>query len=250
VDQTGLERAVRAAGIEAPPRYLEETGSTNSVALGLAAAGAPDWTVVAAGHQTEGRGRLGRSWADAPGKALMFSVVIRPDLRPERSPLLSLRAAVESIAAVGHPRLRSKWPNDLMVGERKAGGILVGAHVSGDRVDHAVVGVGLNVAMEGEDFPPQLRGRATSLRTEGIPADAPAILTAFLSGLRIPRSDLQIVAAYRLTCATLGRRVRARIADGSEIQGRAIDLDGLGGLVVSSNAGRRTIAFGDVAHLG
>ena len=83
--EENLREALRAAGIEAPPRFDEVTESTNRTALALAEAGAPEWTVVAAGHQTAGRGRLGRTWVSRPGAAVQFSVVLRPSsLEPER----------------------------------------------------------------------------------------------------------------------------------------------------------------------
>jgi BirA family transcriptional regulator, biotin operon repressor / biotin---[acetyl-CoA-carboxylase] ligase len=247
--QHSLEAAVRAAGIEVPPVWRDETGSTNDDAGRLAAQGAPEWTVVAAGHQVGGRGRLGRSWFDAPGKALTFSVVLRQEPDPGRAPMLSLLAAVDLISSVGSPRLRSKWPNDLVVEDRKVGGILVEARVAAGRVEHSVVGIGLNLSMEPKDFPPEVRDRATSLRAQGIPADAGSILSRFLANLRVPRDPGQILAAYRPVCATLGRRVRAGIVGGDEVEGRAIDLDDRGGLLVETPGGPRRVGFGEVMHL-
>jgi BirA family transcriptional regulator, biotin operon repressor / biotin---[acetyl-CoA-carboxylase] ligase len=247
--QHSLERAVRAAGIDASPVWVDETGSTNDDALRLAEEGAPEWTVVAAGHQTRGRGRLGRSWADAPGKALTFSVVLRPTGPPEEAPLWSLRAAVAVIVAIDVPRLRSKWPNDLMVGERKAGGILAEARVTEHGLRHVVVGIGINVAMAREDFPAEIRDSATSLVAEGVTGDQPAILEGTLRELRRIRHPGEILDAYRRVCDTLGRRIRARTTEGEEVVGVAADLDPLGGLVVETSAGRRTVAFGEVAHL-
>jgi BirA family transcriptional regulator, biotin operon repressor / biotin---[acetyl-CoA-carboxylase] ligase len=247
--QHSLEAAVRAAGIEVPPVWRDETGSTNDDAGRLAAQGVPEWTVVAAGHQVGGRGRLGRSWSDAPGKALVFSVVLRPVSDPDRAPLLSLLAAVDLISSVRSPRLRSKWPNDLVVEDRKVGGILVEARVAAGQMEHAVVGIGLNLSMEPKDFPPDVRDRATSLRAEGIAADAGSILTRFLANLLVPRGPEQILAAYRPVCATLGRRVRAGTVSGQEVEGRAIDLDDQGGLVMETPGGPRRVGFGEVLHL-
>jgi BirA family transcriptional regulator, biotin operon repressor / biotin---[acetyl-CoA-carboxylase] ligase len=247
--QHSLEAAVRAAGIEVPPVWRDESGSTNDDAGLLAAQGAPEWTVVAAGHQVGGRGRLGRSWSDVPGKALMFSVVLRPEPDPDRAPLLSLLVAVDLITSVGSPRLRSKWPNDLVVEDRKVGGILVDARVTAGRVEHAVAGIGLNLSMEPKDFPPEVRDRATSLRAQGIPADAGSILSRFLANLRVPREPAEILATYRPVCATLGRRVRAGTVAGDEVEGRAIDLDDRGSLVVETSDGARRVGFGEVLHL-
>ena len=94
-----LRAAVRAAGIDAPARFDEVMESTNRTALGLAVEGAPAWTVVGTGHQTAGRGRLGRTWVSRPGSAVMFSVLLRPSAAPERVGLLSLAAGVAGAVA-------------------------------------------------------------------------------------------------------------------------------------------------------
>lgn len=248
--QDSLERAVRAAGIDVPPVWLDEAGSTNSEALGLADRGAPAWSVVAAGHQTAGRGRLGRSWSDAPGKALMFSVVLRPSLTGQDVPLVALLAAVEMIEAMPDSSVKAKWPNDLVVGDRKLGGVLSEARLVDGRPEHVVVGVGLNASMTEDDFPSEIRGRTTSLLLEGVAADGAAILTAFLAGFR--RHTLQpgrIVDDYRAVCDTLGRRVRATGSSGEVIEGVAADIDRHGGLVVDRGGARDVVAFGEIVQL-
>jgi BirA family biotin operon repressor/biotin-[acetyl-CoA-carboxylase] ligase len=250
--QHSLERAARAAGIDAPPVWLEETGSTNDDARRLAESGAPAWTVVAAGHQTAGRGRLGRSWADTPGKALTFSVILRPRLEPDRAPLVTLAAAAAMVAAAETPGLGSKWPNDLVVGERKVGGILAEAAVEGAALRHLVLGIGVNLSMTAEDFPPEVRTTATSLASLGGPDDPERLLASFLRLFRpaCERLPEDAVDRYRRVCTTLGRLVRARTTDGQDVEGIAVDLDGRGGLTVDTPAGPRTVAFGDVVQLG
>jgi BirA family transcriptional regulator, biotin operon repressor / biotin---[acetyl-CoA-carboxylase] ligase len=249
--QDSLERAVRAAGIDATPVWFDETGSTNDEALALAAAGAPDWTVVAAGHQTRGRGRLGRSWTDAPGSALLFSVLLRPDVSPPDAPVLSLAAAVEMIAAVGHPDVRAKWPNDLVIGDRKVGGILVEAVVRDGRLEHVVVGMGVNVFGE-PGLPPEVRPTATSLADQGIAVDQATILTRFLGGFppRVGAPAERIVRDYRGISATLGRGVRVETLTGDDVEGVAADVDEHGALVVRVGGGPDVVvAFGEVTHL-
>jgi BirA family biotin operon repressor/biotin-[acetyl-CoA-carboxylase] ligase len=249
--QDSLERAVREAGIDVPPVWFDEVGSTHDEARRLAREGAPEWTVVAAGHQTAGRGRLGRTWLDAPGRSLLCSVVLRPKLDPSETTLLTLAAAVAMIDAAGLPRLAAKWPNDLVVGDRKVGGILAEAATEGDRVEHVVVGIGVNVAMEERDFLPEVRGGATSLLLEGISFDQEALLGAYLAAFR-RNADLQveaIVDGYRAICTSVGRRVRATSIDGERIEGIVVDINDYGGLVVDTEGGRTRIAFGEVAHL-
>jgi BirA family transcriptional regulator, biotin operon repressor / biotin---[acetyl-CoA-carboxylase] ligase len=155
----------------APHRHFSVTDSTNTRARELAANGAPHGTVVTAAEQTEGRGRQGRAWTAPPGKALLYSAILRP--LGER-PLLPLAAALavceaaEELAAdlpsdavePGGVRCSIKWPNDVLLDGRKLAGILIEAR---PQDDWAVIGVGLNIAIAPEEFPPELRARATSL---------------------------------------------------------------------------------------
>ena len=113
-----LERALADAGLVAPVHFDEVTGSTNRTAWELAKAGAPEWTLVAAGHQTEGRGRLGRTWVDEPGSALSVSFVLRPSFDSNHVGVLPLWAGAAMAVAIrdlGGPDVRCKWPNDLVV---------------------------------------------------------------------------------------------------------------------------------------
>jgi BirA family transcriptional regulator, biotin operon repressor / biotin---[acetyl-CoA-carboxylase] ligase len=249
--QHSLERAAREAGIAARPLWLDITPSTNLEALRLAEEGAPEWTVVATGHQTAGRGRLGRSWADTPGKALLCTILLRPSLPPHRIPLVGLAAAAAFVEAADVPALRSKWPNDLVVGERKVGGILPESTVEGERVRHVVLGIGVNVGMELEDFPPDLRGSATSLALEGGRLSPGELLTAFLAEFRPLYEALPngAVERYRRVCATIGRRVRATTVDGGIVEGRAEGVDEDGALLVEAGGSNRSIGFSEVQHL-
>jgi BirA family biotin operon repressor/biotin-[acetyl-CoA-carboxylase] ligase len=248
--QHSLERAVRRAGIDTAPVWLDQTASTNDDARRLAEDGAPAWTLVAAGHQTAGRGRLGRSWTDAPGKALLVSLLLRPLLPPRRAPLITLAAAAAIIEAAEVPELRSKWPNDLVVGERKVGGILAETAISAGALRHVILGIGLNVAMSPGDFPPEVRESASSIAPleQG---DVGHLLTAFLGRFRpmyeaLPRG---VVERYRAVCATLGRRVRATTAQGAHVEGLAKGLDQDGGLLVEVGGAVRAVSFSEVEHL-
>lgn len=258
MSQDSLELAVRAAGMNVPSVFLDVTGSTNTEARALADAGAPEWTVVAAGHQTAGRGRMGRRWDSSPGKALLFSVVLRPPLGPEDASVLSLLAAAEMSAACGKVagvEVVSKWPNDLVARGGKVGGILTEAAVVEGKVEHLVVGIGVNVSMAAEDFPDEIRESATSLRTAGGNADPADLLEAFLAGFRAayrPEADgfrHAVIERYRAICSTLGRRVRATVADGATVEGTAVDLDDRGSLVVETERGRESVTSNEVAHL-
>src|ERR1700734_972111 len=154
LDATVLRRAVvRPGGLWRAVEVLTSTGSTNADLLARAAAGAPEGVVLAAEEQTAGRGRLGRSWVSPPRAALTFSLLVRPDtVAPARRGWLPLLAGVSVASAVRAATgvdARLKWPNDVLVGPAKLGGIL--AEAVGDAV---VVGIGLNVSTEPGELPP------------------------------------------------------------------------------------------------
>jgi BirA family biotin operon repressor/biotin-[acetyl-CoA-carboxylase] ligase len=247
LSEHALRHALEQIGIEAPVRFDEVTGSTNRTALQLAAEGAPEWTLVAAAHQTEGRGRLGREWRDEPGHALMFSLVLRPELAPPRAGLITLLsgACMATAARELGTSVRCKWPNDLMVGGKKAGGILAESVVSGEHIDHVVLGLGVNIGAAPPDVPD-----AAALDA-GERELLEAFLRAFAEGYRPASSSFSadVVERYRLVCDTLGRRVRAFTVDGSTIEGEAVDVDGTGALVVGTSDGLELVRSGEVEHL-
>jgi BirA family biotin operon repressor/biotin-[acetyl-CoA-carboxylase] ligase len=243
-----LTRALERAGLSAPVRFEEVTRSTQETALAMADAGAPEWTLVAAAHQTEGRGRLGRSWRDEPGRALLFSLVLRPDLSPEHGGVLTLLAGValaESCDDLADQRAACKWPNDLLVAGRKAGGILAESRMSGDGFDHVVLGVGVNLGEPPADVP-----NAGAVDAEDVDLLV-AVLRSFARRYEPghPAFAGAVVAAYRERCATLGESVRAVGADGAVIEGVAEDLDETGALIVLTPEGVRPVRFGSVEHL-
>jgi len=145
---------------------LDVTNSTNRVAMEMAENGGPHGTVVVADAQTAGRGRMGRWWESPAGKNLYVSLLLRPSVPTVDATRLALVAGValaDAVEAMGIPA-SLKWPNDLYCEGRKAAGILAEMASDPDGVRHVVIGVGLNVNMEEADFPPDLRGTATSLR--------------------------------------------------------------------------------------
>ena len=146
----------------APHRHYSQTDSTNTRARELAAAGAPHGTVVTAAEQTAGRGRQGRVWTAPAGKALLYSAIVRPlDERHLMLPL-AVPLAVSAAAEELRPEIECgvKWPNDVLVDGRKLAGILVEAR---PQDGWAVVGIGLNLTVPADEFPPDLRTRAVSL---------------------------------------------------------------------------------------
>jgi BirA family transcriptional regulator, biotin operon repressor / biotin---[acetyl-CoA-carboxylase] ligase len=226
-------------------RRSAEVDSTNRVALDLARSGAPEGVVVAACSQTAGRGRRGRTWDAAPGSALLVSVLLRP--ASGAAPLhlavagVSL-AAADACEAVAGFRPGLKWPNDLVVGDRKLAGVL--AEVAGDAV---VVGVGLNVA-SAAPWPP---GAVAAEEVAGRSVAVDRLLDAFLAALggRYPPGDWAAVASeYRRACTTIGRVVRVDLPDGS-FTGAAADVSDDGRLLVDVGTCRRAVEAADVVHL-
>jgi len=166
IDEGELREALRPGLPWTDMVFLAVTDSTNRVAMEMAENGAKHGTVVVADAQTAGRGRMGRRWESPAGKNLYVSLLLRPSVPTVDAPRLALVAGValaDAVEAVGVPA-SLKWPNDLYCGERKAAGILAEMASDPDGVRHVVIGVGLNVNMEESDFPPYLRGTATSLR--------------------------------------------------------------------------------------
>ncbi len=223
-----------------PRRHLRRVDSTNLRARELAAVGAPHGTVVTADEQTAGRGRQGRTWVAPAGRALLCSVIVRDPPR-----LLPLAAGIAVADTVGNitgdaDRARVKWPNDVWLDGRKVAGILVEGR---PQEGWAVIGIGLNVALDESDFPPELR---TTAMTLGLGPDAiePTLgrLLAALERWVTAPSD-EVLAAVRARDALLGEPVRW--AGGF---GRGGGIDGDGRLIVLTDGGRVELDAGEV-HL-
>jgi BirA family biotin operon repressor/biotin-[acetyl-CoA-carboxylase] ligase len=184
----------------------------------------------------------------------LVSVLLRPELPPDRAPLLSLAAAVAASQACRRAvalEVRCKWPNDLLTGEKKLGGILPEASVRNGELEFVVMGLGLNVSQRAQDFPEELREAAASVALEGGREDPAALLEAFLTDLRDEVRGLgdRTVFRYRDVCATLGRRVRATLSGGATLEGQALDIGENGELFVDTSSGVERVGFGEIVHL-
>jgi BirA family transcriptional regulator, biotin operon repressor / biotin---[acetyl-CoA-carboxylase] ligase len=244
-----LVAALGAIPVRAPVRAEEVTASTNATAFQLAEAGSPEWTLVSAAHQTEGRGRLDRSWTDAPGRALLFSFVLRPAIAAARAGLLPLLAGAcmaEAIRATTGRRAACKWPNDLLLQDHKVGGILVESRVVDDQLRFVVVGVGVNLAP-----PPDVSGAGGIGETVGPRALLSEFLVRFASVYTTQDASLEerVRHAWLPVSATVGQLVEATTLGGRDVTGRAVGIDDFGSLVLSTDAGEVRVGFGDVEHL-
>jgi BirA family biotin operon repressor/biotin-[acetyl-CoA-carboxylase] ligase len=165
---------------------LAETTSTNDALAALARQGAVEGTAVVARAQTRGRGRQRRPWHSPPGLGLYLSVLLRPPWPAAESGALALLggiAVVTALERLGVKDLALKWPNDVLAGGKKICGVLVEPALHGDKIEFAVVGIGINVLQRHEDFPPELRGTATSCRLAGVKGTVAQVRDAVLAAL-------------------------------------------------------------------
>jgi len=220
-DLPALDAALAATIFAGHLHFAPVTGSTNSDAQTAARNGAPHGSVYFADEQTAGRGRGDHGWDSTAGEGLYVSVLLRPKMPPVRLPLLPLAAglaAAEAVRAVTGVAADLRWPNDVLIGERKAAGILVEAKTSGGAVDFAVVGIGINVHQRA--FSPNLATPATSLEIEaGRPVSRQDVLAALLKSLEREALGLLDPASVQ----SIPRRVEQA---SSWVRGRRVEVHG------------------------
>ncbi len=242
-------------GLGRPVQVFPLAVTTESLAMGWARQQqAPEGAIVVADAELSARARRGPPWVSVPGKSLAFSVVLRPELPPEGEGLLWLLAALgaaEGIEAVADINVPVKWPDDLLVDDRRLGMVRSDAHLGPGRIESAVVTVRVNVGLTEDDFPAEHRETATSLALEGVDRPRPEVLASILArleacyGMSVP----ELLDAYRSRCSTLGRQVRAQLMPVGEAAGRAADVDERGALVVEGPGGRGFVSVGVVKRL-
>lgn len=238
-----------------------ETDSTNTMLKKMAQVGSPSGTVVVAGRQTGGRGRLGRTFLSPGGVGVYLSALIRPDCAPTE--LLHLTCAVavamcDAVEATFGFRPGIKWTNDLVVGTKKLGGILteLGLDPKTGRVSYAVLGIGINCGQLETDFDESIRHIATSARmVTGREPDRNRLIAEMVRALEAMDRELLCAPAamlehYRHDCITLDQEVS--IVKGGEVRhARALDIDAEGGLIVRYDTGETgTVTSGEVSVRG
>ena len=239
--------------------WFDSVGSTNDVLKQLALEGAPEGTAIISAQQTNGHGRMGRSFHSPAGKGVYLSLLLRPDCDPNQLLHLTCAVAVAMCRALEDSaglRPGIKWTNDLVYGKRKLGGILttLGLNAAG-WVDYAITGIGINCFQKLSDFPPELQSTATSLSmlTER-PIAAEAVAAAMLIQLHAMNDGLfsrkqQLMDSYRTRCITLGQEIS--LVRGEETRhGTAVDVDPDGALMVDFGGYTEAVSSGEVSVRG
>ncbi len=238
--------------------HFLEIDSTNSKAYQLAMEGAEEGEVVVAESQSQGRGRLGREWFSPPYLNLYLSIILRPKIPPHQASLMTLMAAVataEAIYSFSGLKPSIKWPNDLLLGEKKVAGLLNEIHSEADRIHFIILGIGVNLNMEVRMFPKEIRAKATSLKIErGEEVSRKEFLQILLQTLEswysifFKKGASAILDAWRGWANLQGRLVKIT-SFGDTLVGKAIDIDSDGALILETKNGeRKRILAGDVEY--
>lgn len=236
--------------------YFGCVGSTNDVAKNLAASGAPEGTLIVAEEQTQGKGRLGRRWISPGYVNLLFSVLLRPNILPDRVFSLTMIAAIASADAIrtlSGVHAKIKWPNDIYVERRKLGGILTEFKASVEKVDYVVVGLGINVNWSPEDRDEVLYPATSILAETGRYSSRQDLLVQILKDLEtdykiLMRGDVEsFYKRWNELCCIRDRVVQVDMGE-KELKGRVLRIDRDGALVIRKQGGEQErVLWGDVS---
>lgn len=231
---------------------LETVDSTNHFARDLAQNRAPAGTLVIARSQSTGRGRLNRAWHSPKDLGLWFSLILRPRIDSRHLGLLGFLPAVALVEVLHqHYQLTAstKWPNDVRINRKKISGILCESQMSGNRINFAIVGVGINVYQKTDDFPISLQARATSIQeSTPTPVNAIELLVSLLNHwhdllMALESGDLgTIIERWKKHCAHLHRQIVID-CETEQIRGKFIDLSPEGAALIENERGERKLIF-------
>ena len=249
-----IKRALRTKFLGSQIHYFEELGSTMNVAMQLGVQGAGEGTLVVAESQRKGKGRLSREWFSPKYKGIYASLILRPKILPLQASILTLLTAIgicEAVKAICGLEPRIKWPNDILMRDKKLGGILTELNAEMDRIKFVVIGIGLNVNNEKKS----LTEGATSLKAENKEElSRVGLLQEILLKIEENYSVFQkkgatpIIEKWRQYSVTLGRRVKVHYQK-DYVEGQAVDIDSDGGLLIRTDSGTmEKVMAGDVVH--
>jgi BirA family biotin operon repressor/biotin-[acetyl-CoA-carboxylase] ligase len=236
--------------------FFSNVDSTNTAAFRLALNGASEGEVVVVESQTAGKGRMGRQWESPSGVNIYLSIILRPPFPPSKIPLITLMTAVacaEAIEEVAGVLPAIKWPNDLLLGEKKIGGILTEADMEMDKINFIIVGIGINVNMPRSAFPPSIRDTATSLQEVlGKQVSRVTIIQTLLQKFELWYTRFkegrgkEIKRRWEELSQIRGKHVSVAFM-GEMVQGMALEIDADGALLIQEAGGAvKRIVAGDV----
>ncbi len=255
--QNDIKQGLKTKVVGKEIHLFPEAASTNTLAMEMATQGAAEGTVVIAELQTSGRGRLGRKWISPKGN-LYLSVILRPDIPMHKAPIITLMGAVAVTSAIRdlcNVPVAIKWPNDVLVASRKVSGLLTEMSAEQDRIRHLVLGIGVNVNMEQNSLPPDLRPLVTTLAAEaGTKINRTELLRQILRQLdcwykTFLNNTADVLREWEKLNMTIGNRITVSGA-GETLEGLAQAIDEEGRLVIMRDDGAtRHVAAGDVTIL-
>lgn len=241
--------------------YLDRVNSTNDIAKDLAIRNEEEGLVILAEQQVKGRGRKGRAWASPKGAGIWMSLLLRPNILPIHGPKFTLLAAVavaKSIREETGLDIQIKWPNDLVLQERKVCGILSEMNIEIDTINYIVIGIGINVNIGADEFPKELHNRMISLsQVKGEKVSRQHLVKRILENMEKYYFEYikelhfdRILEEWKQLSCNIGRQVKA-VYQGREIIGKAMDLSKDGALIVEQEDGERIeISYGEVSVRG
>lgn len=260
-DTPGLDRSciqgLTCRVVGSVVNFHDELESTNKLAREMAEGDCSEGTVVVANRQTGGIGRMRRKWESPPG-GLYLSVVLKPEISPDQAaalPLIAGLAVTKAVSATALLETSLKWPNDVLIDERKVCGILVESATKGETMEYVVIGVGINANVDTSIFPDEFSGNSISLMEKaGKEIDRGELLRNVLYFLDMTYARflndgvLQLLDEWTERSSTVGREVMISTRDG-QILGKAVGLDDTGALLLSRDGDMIRIAEGDCVHL-
>lgn len=257
LDLYGIKEGLKTRLLGRRLHLVEEVDSTNAWAIREALKGAEEGEIFLAEAQTQGRGRMGRKWFSPKGKNIYLSIILKPEMPPQKVPLLNLGASLALaylLEKLGlEPEL--KWPNDVLLKGKKVSGILSEAYAEPDRVNFVVLGIGLNVNTKEEDFPEDIRNLATSLLIEtGKEFSRNELVKKILEELEgvyflLKENSQGVLSKWCSYAKVEGRMVEVE-SFGELIEGVAQGIDEDGALLVKTQKGIKKILAGDVKVKG
>ncbi len=258
LDSQVIQRGLKTVVLKPELILVDTVDSTNSIAKGLIGRGASEGLVVVAENQLSGRGRQNRQW-HSPVGGLYMSVTLKPRLSPEKTPLfglLSACAAAEAVREMTGLQVRLKWPNDIMLGERKVGGILSEVVSVGERICGIVIGIGINQNTSPSRLPDEIRESATTMLSElGHETSREELAYRTINAIDRRVANVETLSSFSpvldewlKTNTTVGRQIR--VHEGTNvIEGTAVGVSPLGSLRVKTATGEKEVPIGDVLHV-